>query len=41
MPISECGSKAFARYCVIDDVAEANAKEIDKDIKKEALSVFE
>ena len=35
------GSKAFARYRVIDEVAEANAKEIDKDIKRDALKVFE
>ena len=35
------GSKAFARYRVIDKVAEANAKEIDKDIKRDALKVFE
>lgn len=35
------GSKAFARYRVIDGVAEANAKEIDKDIKRDALKVFE
>ena len=35
------GSKAFARYRVIDEVAEANAKEIDKDIKRGALKVFE
>ena len=33
--------KAFARYRVIDEVAEANAKEIDKDIKRDALKVFE
>lgn len=35
------GSRAFARYRVIDEVAEANAKEIDKDIKRDALKVFE
>ena len=35
------GSKAFARYRVTDEVAEANAKEIDKDIKRDALKVFE
>ena len=41
MNVHKEGSKAFARYRVIDEVAEANAKEIDKDIKRDALKVFE
>ena len=35
------GSRAFARYRVTDDVAEANAKEIDEDIKRDLVSMLE
>ena len=35
------GSKAFARYRVTDEVAEANAKEIDKDMKRDLVSMLE
>ena len=35
------GSRAFARYRVTDDVAEANAKEIDEDMKRDLVSMLE
>ena len=35
------GNRALAHIHVIDEVAEANGKEIDKDIKRDALKVFE
>ena len=34
------GSRAFARYRVTDDVAEANAKEIDEDMKRDLVSML-
>ena len=35
------GSRAFARYRVTDGVAEANAKEIDEDMKRDLVSMLE
>lgn len=35
------GSRAFARYRVIDGVAEADAKEIDEDMKRDLVSMLE
>ncbi|MBQ8811285.1 MAG: hypothetical protein IJZ70_03115 [Bacteroidales bacterium] len=35
------GSRALAHIRVIDVVAEADAKEIDEDMKRDALKVFE
>ena len=35
------GSRAFARYRVTDEVAEANAKEIDEDMKRDLVSMLE
>ena len=35
------GSRAFARYRVTDGVAEANAKEIDEDMKRDQVSMLE
>ena len=34
-------SRAFARYRVTDGVAEANAKEIDEDMKRDPVSMLE
>jgi hypothetical protein len=38
---SKEGSRAFARYRVTDGVAEANAKEIDEDMKRDLVSMLE
>jgi hypothetical protein len=35
------GSRTFARYRVTDVVAEANAKEIDEDMKRDLVSMLE
>ena len=38
---SRSARKAFARYRVTDGVAEANAKEIDEDMKRDLVSMLE
>ena len=41
MPGHVEGSRAFTRYRVTDGVAEANAKEIDEDMKRDLVSMLE